>query len=310
MSRIALVTGGAGFIGHHIAKALAGRGYSVRVLDDLSKGDRSRLQGTAVELIVGSVLDRGALAGAMKGVEVVFHEAAWVSVPHSVEHPLEYHENDATATLLALESARQAGVKRFVYASSSAAYGESPELPKRETMRAVPISPYAVAKYTGELYTTVYAKVYGLQTISLRYFNVFGAHQDPKSLYGAAIPAIVTRMLRGEKPTIYGDGEQTRDFCHIDNVVRANLLAAEAAKLDGDVVNVACGQRVTVNDIVRLTNRVLGTKIEPLHAPPRAGDVRDSVADISLARQVLGYEPAVFFEEGLKRSIDWYRSQL
>jgi UDP-glucose 4-epimerase len=240
-------------------------------------------------------------------VDVVFHQAAWVSVPHSVERPLDYHRINATGTLTMLEAARQAGVRRFVYASSSSCYGESPELPKRETMRCAPISPYAVAKYTGEMYATVYAHVHGMETVSLRYFNVFGPHQDPQSQYGAAIPAIVTRMLRGERPTLFGDGQQTRDFCYVDNVVQANLLAAEAPGVRGQEINIACGQRVTVNDIVRLTNEILGTRLEPQYAPPRPGDVRDSLADISLARQVIGYQPAVMFEEGLRRCVEWYR---
>ena len=285
----------------------------MRILDDLSRGDKSRLNDIAgrIEFIKGSILDPGALASAVRSVDAILHHGAWVSVPHSVEHPAEYHEINATGTLRVLEAARAAGVRRVIYASSSAAYGESLELPKRESMRGVPISPYAVAKYTGELYMSVYAMVYGMETISFRYFNVFGPHQDPKSLYGAAIPAIVTRMLRGERPTIYGDGEQTRDFCFVDNVVQANMLAVEAPKLAGEVVNIACAQRTTINQIWQLTNGILGTNIQPIYAPPRAaGDVRDSLADISAATRLLGYHPVVLFEDGLRKSIEWYRTQM
>lgn len=309
--RTALVTGGAGFIGHHLAHALVVRGVKTRVLDDLSRGSLERLRDIAsdIEFIEGSVLDEGKLKQALRGVEVVFHHGALASVPQSVEQPLEYHEVDATGTLKVLEVARQAGVKKVIYAASSSAYGDQPELPKRETQLPAPISPYAVAKYVGELYLSVYAELHGMETLSLRYFNVFGPHQDPKSLYGAAIPAIVSRVVQGVSPTIYGDGEQTRDFCYIENVVEANLLAARTPGLKGQVVNVACGQRVSVNDIVRQANAYLGSAVKPVYAPPRAGDVRDSWADISAAAALIGYRPKVFFEEGLRRWIDWYKAK-
>lgn len=308
--KTALVTGGAGFIGHHLAHALVERGVKTRVLDDLSRGSVARLRDIAsrITFIEGSILDATRLQQAVEGVDVIFHHGAWASVPQSVEMPLEYHEIDATGTLKVLEAARAAGVRRVVYAASSSAYGDQPQLPKKEDQLPSPISPYAVAKYVGEHYMTVYAVLHGMQTISLRYFNVFGAHQDPKSLYGAAIPAIVSRVVKGISPTIYGDGEQTRDFCHIDNVVQANLLAAQTPGLKGQVINVACGQRVSVNDIVRLANRFLGTSVKPTYAPPRPGDVRDSWADIGLAKSLIGYEPTVFFEEGLRRWIDWYKT--
>ena len=307
--RSALVTGGAGFIGHHLANALLGRGYRVRVLDNFSSGKRSRLPSgnDALEIVQGSILDDASLARAMAGIDVVFHEAALVSVPASLQQPLEYHEVNATGTLRVLETARAAGVKRLIYAASSAAYGDLPDLPKRETQRPLPISPYAVSKYIGELYASVYCHAYGLQTISLRYFNVFGPEQDPKSQYGAAIPSIVTAILRGQAPTIYGDGEQTRDFCYIDNVVQANLLAAESPRLSGEVVNIACGRRVSVNAIVAQANRLLGTNIRAQYVAPRPGDVRDSVADISLATELLGYRPQVQFEEGLEKAIAYYK---
>jgi UDP-glucose 4-epimerase len=307
--RSALVTGGAGFIGHHLTHALVARGVKARVIDDLSRGTAARLSDIAsqVEFVEGSILDSAKLGRALEGVDVIFHHGAWASVPQSVEMPLEYHEIDATGTLKLLEAARQAGVRKVVYAASSSAYGEQPQLPKREDQIPSPISPYAVAKYVGELYLTVYAQLHGMETISLRYFNVFGPHQDPKSLYGAAIPAIVSRIVKGVSPTIYGDGEQTRDFCYIDNVVDANLRAASTPGLKGQVVNIACAQRTSINEIVRLANQLLGMDAKPTYAPPRPGDVKDSFADISLARKLIGYEPKVFFEEGLKCWIEWYK---
>lgn len=311
-SHQALVTGGAGFIGSHLVRALLDRGYRVRVLDDLrGSGSWKRLDalGDRVERVAADICDPAAVANACRGVDVVFHKAALVSVPESVSRPADYHAVDATATLGLLTAARDAGVKRVIYASTSAIYGEAPEQPKVESMRGLPISPYGIAKYTGELYLTAFAKLYGLQTISLRYFNVFGSGQDPKSQYGAAVPGIVTKVLNDQPPTIFGDGEQTRDFCHVSNVVHANLLAAEAPTLAGEVVNIGCGRRVTVNRIVELANQLLGKNVVPNHEPARPGDVRDSLADISLAKMVLGYEPVLHFDDGLAQSIDWYRRQ-
>jgi UDP-glucose 4-epimerase len=309
VSRLFLVTGGGGFIGSHIVRALVKRGERVRVLDDLS-GCKSlkRLQGLGdgAELIVGSIDDPVVLDKSLRGVETVFHQAALVSVPESVVNPMAYHQTDATATLGLLEACRRAGTKRLIYASTSAIYGEAPEQPKIETMRGLPISPYGIAKFAGELYVSAYAKLHGLQTISLRYFNVFGSWQDPKSQYGAAIPSIISRLLTGISPTIYGDGEQTRDFCHVDNVVHANLLAADTGNLQGEIVNIGCGKRTSINRIVQLANELLGTSIRSIFMPQRVGDVRDSLADISTAKTVLGYEPVREFEEGLRRSIDWY----
>ena len=259
--RTALVTGGAGFIGHHLVKALCAAGWKVGVIDDLSRGLRRRLDAVKdqIQFIEASILDAPAMQSAMSGVGVIFHLAAWAGVPQSVRLPLEYHQNNATGTLVLLEAARAAGVKRFIYAASSSAYGDRTPLPKHESMPPAPISPYAAAKYSGELYVQLYAQLYGMESIRLRYFNVFGPEQDPASQYGAAIPAIVTRMLRGEPPTLFGDGEQTRDFCFVDNVVRANLLAADAPRLRGEVVNIACGQQISVRRIVALTNQILGT---------------------------------------------------
>ncbi len=306
-----LVTGGAGFIGSHLVRRLLELGERVRVLDDFSTGRRSNLAGLEqnCELIEGDIRDRGLVQGCMHGVEVVFHLAARASVPRSVEQPLAAHEVNVTGTLNLLLAAREAGVRRFVYSSSSAAYGDTPTLPKSEEMAPQPQSPYAVSKLAGEYYCTCFARVYGLSTISLRYFNVFGPRQDPDSPYAAAIPAFLARMLRGQPPIIYGDGEQSRDFCYIDNVVEANLRAAGAAGGGGEVVNIACGERITLNAIVALINRRLGTDLSPLYEPPRPGDVRHSLAALERARAVLGYEPRIMFAEGLERTIEWYRRQ-
>ena len=306
----ALVTGAAGFIAGHLTRALVNRGYAVRALDNLSGGSWSTLDdlGDRITRLTADVTDPAALRTAAEGVDVVFHHAALVSVPQSVERPLDYNAVCAGGTLAVLEAARAAGA-RVVYASSSACYGENPAQPKVETMLPAPISPYAVAKYAGELYVSAYAALHGMKTVSLRYFNVFGAGQNPKSQYGAAIPSILSRMLRGERPTVYGDGGQTRDFCHIDNVVNANLLAAEA-DVKGEALNIGCGRRTSVNEIVEQANALLGTDLPPEYRPARPGDVRDSLADISLAEGVIGYRPMVYFEEGLERSIPWYKAYL
>ena len=305
--KTALVTGGGGFIGSHIVRGLLDKGWTVRVIDDLSGcGSWRRLENLKVDAMQIALSDLPNKRTILRGVDVIFHLAARVSVPESVKNPLDYHQVDATDTLNLVESARQENVRRVVYASTSAIYGELPEQPKRESHRGLPISPYGVAKYAGELYLGAYARLHGMQNISLRYFNVFGEGQDPKSQYGAAIPSIVCKIVTGERPIIYGDGEQTRDFCHVSNVVRANLLAAEMPNLQGEAVNVACGKRVSVNRIVERANELLKKDVKPIYEPPRAGDVRDSLADISEAKRVLGYEPAVQFDEGLKRSIDWY----
>ncbi len=309
MNRLFLVTGGGGFIASHIVHALVARGERVRVLDNLS-GCKSwrRLDDVRgrIELIEGSILEQHTLDRAVQGVDVVFHKAALVSVPESVADPIAYHDTDATATLRLLEAARRANVQRVIYASTSAIYGDAPEQPKTESMRGVPISPYGIAKYAGELYLSAYATLHGMQNISLRYFNVFGPGQDPKSQYGAAVPSIVSKVLTDTPPTIYGDGEQTRDFCHVSNVVHANLLAADAPHLAGEVVNIGCGVRVSVNRIVQLANELLGKHVQPHHEPPRPGDVRDSLADITLAKTVLQYHPITHFDDGLKQSIEWY----
>ncbi len=308
MSRC-LITGGAGFIGGHIVRGALARGYTVRVLDDLSTGSRRNLEEVAakIEFVQADIRDLAAVRNAMEGVEVVFHLAALGSVPRSVDDPATTHDVNITGSLNVLLAARDAKVRRVVYSASSSAYGDTPTLPKHEAMAPQPMSPYAVSKLAAEHYCLAFAKCYGLQTVSLRYFNVFGPRQDPSSTYAAVIPAFVSRMVRGQRPIIYGDGEQSRDFCYADNVVEANLLAASAAKTAGEAMNIACGERTTLNEIVAVINRSLGTQIEPEYRPARAGDVRHSLADLAEAKRVIGYEPKIFFADGLQRAIHWYR---
>ncbi len=303
------MTGGAGFIGSHLVRALLDRGDDVRVLDDFSTGKRDNLTEIfeRIELIEGDIREPPTCTRACTGVDVVFHLAARGSVPLSVREPVRTHAINVTGTLNMLIAARDAGVGRFVYSSSSSVYGDTPTLPKREDMRPRPVSPYAVSKLAGEMYAAAFAKCYGMQTVSLRYFNVFGPRQDPNSQYAAAIPAFVSRMVRGERPVVFGDGEQTRDFCFVENVVRANLLAAEAPNVTGEAVNIACGERVSINRVIELINEYLGTDLPPVYEPPRPGDVRDSLAALDEAKRLIGYEPKVLFAEGLKRSIDWYK---
>jgi UDP-glucose 4-epimerase len=307
-----LVTGGAGFIGSHLVERLVGDGEAVRVLDDFSSGKRENLApfSSGIELVEGDLRNMEDCRRASAGVEVIFHQAAVPSVPRSVEDPLTSHQANVDGTFNLLMAAKEAGCRRVIYAASSSAYGDLPELPKRENVRPDPLSPYAANKLTGEHYCRVFSACYGLETMSLRYFNVFGPRQDPKSQYAAAIPAFVLAIMHGEPPIIYGDGEQTRDFTYIDNVVHANMLAARARQLRGEVINIACGERVTVNAIIAEINRLLGKQIQPMHVPERAGDVKHSLADISLARELLGYEPLVDFAEGLRRAIAWYRENL
>ena len=305
-----LVTGAAGFIGRSIAAALLARGENVRGIDSFITGKRTNLVGLeAMDFIEGDLTDPAACARACEGVEIVFHEAALASVPRSVADPVSTNQNCVTATLNLLMAARAAGVRRVVYAGSSSAYGDTPTLPKHEGMLPNPISPYAVAKLAGEHYMRAFARVYGLETVVLRYFNVFGPHQDPTSHYSGVLAIFCRRMLAGEQPTIYGDGEQSRDFTYIDNVVHANLLAAAAPaeKVSGQMMNAATGSRITLNDTFRILRDLTGYKGEPMYAPPRAGDIRDSLADIRLAGELLGYSPIVDFPEGLRRTVEWYR---
>jgi nucleoside-diphosphate-sugar epimerase len=303
-----LVTGGAGFIGSSLARALVARGDRVRVIDNLSSGRRENLAdiNEDLELVEADIRDEAALARALDGIELVFHQAAVPSVPRSLVDPIASHDANATGTLKLLEAAKRAGVKRLVYAASSSAYGDTPTLPKVETMRPLPLSPYAVSKLAGEHYCQVFSGAYGLETVSLRYFNVFGPHQDPKSEYAAVIPRFVTAALGGQGVTIYGDGTQSRDFCFIDNTVEANLAAGSAPGVSGAVFNVACGAAINLNEVVKLVAELVGHAVPVTYLPGRVGDVKHSLADITAARARLGYRGAVSFGEGLKRTIAWY----
>ena len=306
-----LVTGVAGFIGRSIAAELLKRGETVRGIDNLITGKRANLVGLeAMEFIEGDLADPAACAQACAGAEIVFHEAALASVPRSVADPVATNVNCVDATLNLLVAARQAGVRRVVYAGSSSVYGESPTLPKREEMLPNPISPYAVAKLAGEHYMRVFSRVYGLETVVLRYFNVFGPYQDPTSHYSGVLAIFCRRMLAGEQPTVYGDGEQSRDFTYIDNVVHANLLAAAApaGKVSGQMMNAATGTRITLNETFGILRELTGYNGKPAYGQARAGDIRDSLADIRLAGELLGYEPIVDFREGLRRTVEWYRA--
>jgi len=305
-----LVTGGAGFIGSHIATALVQRGDEVRVFDNLSTGSLENLDHLKgkIEFIEGDLQDRRSLEQVIKGVDVVYHQAALASVPRSVAKPMDTHEACVTGTLNVLDCSRLADVQRVIYAGSSSAYGDQPFSSKREQDLPSPLSPYAAAKFAGESYCQAFTATYGLETVVIRYFNVFGPRQDPEGEYSAVIPIFVTAMLAGKQPTIYGDGKQSRDFTFIDNVVAGNLAAAKAPGAPGKVFNVACGTQFTLLDLVAAINEVLGTDIKPRFAEVRKGDVRESLADISAAREIFGYEPAIDFSEGLLRSIEYYRS--
>jgi UDP-glucose 4-epimerase len=310
MSTSCLVTGGAGFIGSALARALLARGDRVRVIDNFFSGKRENLAevGGDVELVEGDIRDEAALGRALAGVELVFHEAAIPSVPRSLADPLSSHEANATGTLKLLGEARRAGVRRVVYAASSSAYGDSPTLPKVETMRPAPLSPYAVSKLAGEHYCAVFAGAFGLETVALRYFNVFGPRQDPASEYAAVIPRFVTAALAGRGVTIFGDGTQSRDFCFVDNVVEANLGAAGASAVacGGQVFNVACGAATTLNEVVSLIGELVGKPVPVSYAPARVGDVKHSLADIAASRAHLGYRGRISFRDGLQRTIAWY----
>jgi UDP-glucose 4-epimerase len=298
----ALVTGGAGFIGSHIAERLTAQGHAVRIVDNLSSGRRENIAAFAshVEFVPADIRDAARLETLAAGCEVVFHEAAIVSVPYSVEHPQETHDTNIQGTLNVLQAARHAGVRRVVFASSAAVYGDDPEQPKSEAMLPCPIAPYGVEKLTGEHYLRVFAKLYGVETVALRYFNVFGPRQDPSSPYSGVISIFVDRALSGRPPTIFGDGSACRDFVFVDDVVAANLAAATREGISGRAFNVACGARTTLKELLTHLERVTGRAIHAKYEEPRAGDIPVSVADISLARQLLGYEPRVGVEEGLR----------
>jgi nucleoside-diphosphate-sugar epimerase len=306
-----LVTGAAGFIGRSIAAALRKRGVEVRGIDNFITGKRGNLTGLeGMEFVEGDLTDPQQCARACEGIEIVFHEAALASVPRSVADPASTNLHCVTATLNLLVAARAAGVRRVVYAGSSSAYGDTPTLPKQEDMLPNPISPYAVAKLAGEQYMRAFTRVYRLETVVLRYFNVFGPFQDPTSHYSGVLAVFCRRMLAGEQPTIFGDGEQSRDFTYIDNVVHANLLAADAAaeKVSGQMMNVATGSRCTLNETFRILRDLTGYHGEPAYEAARSGDIRDSLADIGRAGELMGYRPIVEFREGLRRTVEWYRT--
>jgi UDP-glucose 4-epimerase len=306
-----LVTGGAGFIGSHIVERLVSQGASVRVLDNLSTGSRENVSrhGDRVEFVEGNLQDAAIVARAVQGIEIVFHEAALASVPRSVASPLDTHDACVTGTVMLLDACRKAGVRRVVYAASSSAYGNSPIMPKAETNLPQVLSPYAAAKLAGELYLESFAATYGIETVRLRYFNVFGPRQDPNSPYSAVIPLFVAALLDGRTPTIYGDGTQSRDFTYVDNVVSANLKASVAPGVSGRVYNVACGSSLSVNELLQKICKLLDKPFAPHYAPPRTGDVLHSWAAISAAQRELRYEIEVQLDEGLRRTVDFYTAQ-
>ena len=305
-----LVTGGAGFIGSHLAEELVRRGHRVRVADSLITGKRRNLDHIpGVEFVEGDLADLQVAQRAVTGVEYVLHQAAIPSVPRSVDDPITSNRANVDATLNVLVAASDAGVKRLVYAGSSSAYGDTPTLPKREDMPTGPLSPYALQKLVGEQYCQMFTRLYGFETVTIRYFNVFGPRQDPGSPYSGVISLFATALLEGRQPTIYGDGGQTRDFTLVANVVDGVLRACEAKAVAGEVINVATGGRISLNELLRAMNQIVGTNIQPIYAAPRAGDVRDSQADISKAQRLLGYAPTVGFEDGLRRTLAWCRSE-
>jgi nucleoside-diphosphate-sugar epimerase len=304
-----VVTGGAGFIGSNTVDELIRRGETVIVLDDLSSGKEDNLAEvrSKISFIKGSITDLEAVRKAMQSADYVIHLAARTSVPRSVKDPIDTNKINVEGTLNVLVAARDAKVKRVVFAASSSAYGETPTLPKVETMQPEPISPYGVAKYAGELYAQMFGRVYGLENVSLRYFNIFGPRQDPDSPYSGVLAKFCTAFLEKTQPLVFGDGEQSRDFTFIENAVAANLLACEAPNASGKVFNVGTGTRVTLNQTLALLANLTGNKLETKYEPPRDGDIRDSQADITQAREVLDYQPLVTFEEGLRRTVEWYR---
>ena len=304
-----LVTGGAGFIGSHLTEELVRRGHTVRVADSLITGKRSNLDHiNGVEFLEGDLADETFARRATDGIDYVLHQAAIPSVPRSVKDPITSNRANVDATLNVLVAARDAKVKRLVFAGSSSAYGNTPTLPKHEGMPTNPLSPYALQKVIGEQYLHMFTTLYGLETVSIRYFNVFGPRQDPSSAYSGVISVFATALIENRSPKIYGDGEQTRDFTYVANVVDGVLRACEAKDASGEVINVATAGRISLNDLFRTMKGIVGAQVEPTYLEPRAGDVKDSQADISKAQRILGYTPIVSFEEGLRQTIAWYRS--
>ena len=308
-----LVTGGGGFIGSNLTEALLQRGHSVRVLDDFSTGKRENLifdkAYPSLEIMEGDLRDLGTCRKATEGTEYVFHQGALPSVQRSVEDPVTSNAVNVGGTLNVLLAARERGVKRVIYAASSSVYGDTPTLPKHEEMPANPLSPYALQKYVGEQYCRLFCQLYGLETISLRYFNIFGPKQDPNSLYSAVIPKFIDALLEGRSPVIFGDGEQSRDFTYIENVVQANLLAMSADRLHGEAVNIACGRRISLNQLVSVLKEILGSKQSPIYQDPRKGDVKHSQADIRKGKRIIDYEPKVGIEAGLKKTVEFFKDR-
>jgi nucleoside-diphosphate-sugar epimerase len=306
-----LVTGGAGFIGSNIVEELLTKGARVRVIDNFATGKRENLDPfkSRIDFREVDICDLESLKTAVRGADFVLHQAAIPSVAKSVLDPITSHNADLTGTLHVLWAAKEAGVKRVVYAASSSAYGDSPQLPKQEDMPSKAISPYGLMKYVGEEYCRLFTQLYGVETVSLRYFNVFGPRQDPSSQYSGVLSRFITAMLAGERPVIYGDGEQSRDFTYVSNVVQGNLLACHAPKAAGQMYNLACGRSINLNEVVSLLNQILGTNLKPVYEAPRVGDIRHSLAEISRAAHDLNYSPAIQFEEGLRMTVEWYRQQ-
>lgn len=303
-----LVTGGAGFIGSNIVKGLVEKGYQVRVLDNFATGQRSNIEPYIkdIELIEGDIRDFWTVVKATKGIDYILHQAALPSVPRSIDNPLTTTEVNINGTLNILEAARFNEVRRIVYASSSSVYGDSPEMPKNEEMKPMPKSPYAITKLAGEEYCMSFHNLYGLETVALRYFNVFGPRQNPFSQYSAVIPKFISMLKNGQNPTIWGDGSTSRDFTYIDNVVNANMLACEKKAAAGNVINIACNKAFTLNELVEKLNGIMGTKIPSTHGPEKIGDVKHSLADIEKANSILGYKPRIDFGEGLKKTVEWF----
>jgi len=306
-----LVSGGAGFIGSHLTEALLQKGHRVRVLDDFSTGKRENLifdkKYPSLEIIEGDIRHLAICHKAMKGIEYVFHQAALPSVQRSVEDPLGSNAVNGGGTLNILFAAREEKAKRVIYASSSSIYGDTPTLPKHEEMLSHPLSPYALQKYIGEQYCRLFYELYGLETVSLRYFNIFGPKQDPNSIYSAVIPKFIEALLQGSPPIIFGDGEQSRDFTYIGNVVQANLLAMSAEHLHGESINIACAERTSLNQLVNVLRKILGSTLSPVHEEPRKGDVRHSLADIRKGKEILNYEPKVGVELGLRKTVEFFQ---
>jgi nucleoside-diphosphate-sugar epimerase len=308
-----LVTGGAGFIGSSLTEALLKRGHRVRVVDNLSTGKRENLifdkAFPSLEIAEGDIRDFAFCREAMKGMEYVFHQAALASVPQSVEDPLTANAVNVEGTLNILLSAKDEGVRRFIYASSCAVYGDDPTLPKRENMAAAPLSPYALQKYVGEHYGRLFFQLYGLETVSLRYFNIFGPKQDPNSIYSAVIPRFIDALIQDRSPIVFGDGEQSRDFVYIDNVVQANLLAMSAKHVHGEVINIGCGKMTSLNQLLDILREIIGTKVLPIYQEARKGDIRRSFSDIQKGKDILNYEPQVKIEVGLKKTVEYFQRQ-